>query len=228
MKGVFLGSYELKKWGVKKVKSVLKKYSFTHIYLHEEVLNTAKDLKSKHWKVYAWVDVGQHPIQNIIEDINTHSKHISGVCLDVIRKLTHTWLNFFKAHEVTRKVKSIKEGVTRKDLDWVGCFKCEVYDSLLLNIINRLFYGQSLKEMYGLFSKCLMMSYHQEYKQPLEKVFTIIEKLKKFYGRKITPIFQTYQDFPKVNYNLHWKGYEKYKKSKAYFRLGTCKLESFL
>ena len=231
MKAAFVGEYELTSIGYIKVINILKKYRFDAIYL----FNTFNDdfvneCRKNNIKVILTINFMLLEKEEIISYINRFKDIIDGVCFDYIREESTSFFNIFKMSEIYLKFWQIKkEFPTIKQ--WDVCYKCEDYFAFFTNEINRLLYGQCIGFFKPLVTNFLMMSYHQEYNQPIEKICNMIDQLQKHYGDCVVPIFQTYQDIPYVDYTKEWKEVASESKrypKKAYFRLGTCKPDSFL
>lgn len=235
MKGVFIGTYEFNKFGVNKIKDLVKEYNFTHLFVSEECIsieyNLVDDLRKVLLKdcvnccLFAWVKYKSKSEDCLVNQLLNLPHYFTGVVLDYVR-VKDSCFGLVKGvkevNNISNIVNSVKEKCKVKGFEWLACFKCEAYFPLLSsgtgclsrlkeevgvisNDFNRLCWGQSIRKHEPLFNKILLMSYHQEYNVSSENVTSLVKKLQKKYSNKIIPIWQTYQDNPTIDYELLWQ-----------------------
>jgi len=234
-KAVFVGEYEFKKWKLEEVISILKKYDFDTVYLEEGVLPKSFYLHQAGFKCFAWIKFTGKTNEELAGLIGKYSGLIQGVCLDYVR-CEDKFFPFGFLTLIPRLLRIKKLIRTFKELEWTACLKCEVFKGagkdwfwFLFNELNRWFWGQPLIFMYKLFDKVLLMSYGKEYNVSELRVKETVKGIQERFSN-VVPIWGTYIDKPVVDYTFYHKDIVKYSKcfcDNAFFRLGTCALESF-
>jgi len=232
MKAVFIGKYETEKWDLTNLIRILYTYKFDTVYFMEDGWNSTWSQEMRHagFKVFCVLKFKNKSIEVLRSKIDAVRMFSDGICFDYIREENCKLWNVFSIFKIMFRVNKIKFLIDlEKEKEWHCVLKCEDYSSLLDNELNRMFYGQSIPLFSLLFDRILLMSYHQEYKQPIYHVVELILKLQNL-SKKVIPIFQTYQDNPIQDYDKYWGDVVMVTDiftNKAYFRLGTCDLDSF-
>ena len=229
MKATFIGLYEIEKFGIKDLVELLKFYGFDTVYLEYEVFFFFSEFKD--FKKVLWVHCLDSCVRVVRDVLSCFT--FDGVLLDGIRCMDEDFgvKGILKSISIAYLVKEYGEMVNEFGTELEVCFKCEDYVSVFSSEVNRLFWGVSIWMIKSCVSKILLMTYHDEYNVSIDRVSDIVRGLRVFHKtNKIVPIWQTYKDNPKVDYNILWSDVKKESKNfkdKVFFRFGTCDLETF-